>query len=585
MFFIATIYTQSYRPFISMRCRSKLPRNREQENSSAPANVELNEAKERKASIVSCRLNVGSARAKSRQTGRAEPSRRRETFGLRGAWVNKRWYETASCNATRDCKRCPDGDAAESQRDNRFANRLSSPVALSRSPLLENREKCQSERPRCDKIFKLVYSDWSIRSMATKIKMEHVRSYIDPQIGNPSKNTTNLIEWNVDMNVTISNVKKSKLFQRSRGIVLFFLVIIFAVTLSHLRKEVRALQAQMQSVNVNLLVLMSKYDRLNRSFNRAWSQRSDKIHQHRNMHDVKRLLDGSTSISKVVEIFDDVRNANNRSTYTYNPVAPYLNSNKNSKDKYLSRDDVHGTNNENDIPITKPLTDVDDYDDNFDKDETNLRIERAVLTIEKQNTTSTQINTNRDVDVSHDNDDDDDYNDHELDIWKEPRTGRARRDERRGPLVATFVGAIPEQHVTDTVYIGPWVKSTKNDTQFSLTKFHLVEDKKSIEVTATGLYMISAQIFYFGEPTNYSYWILLSSEGKSRTQKLVKCSTSSSTTATEVSCYTSVITQLQRGDRVHIQQQEKDRLINMREGHSYVQLVLLSNNIRKKRLR
>ncbi|XP_076633090.1 uncharacterized protein LOC143347623 isoform X4 [Colletes latitarsis] len=331
--------------------------------------------------------------------------------------------------------------------------------------------------------------------MATQIKMEHVRSYVDPQIGNPSKNTTNLIEWNVDMNVTISNVKKSKLFQRSRGIVLFFLVIIFAVTLSHLRKEVRALQAQMQSVNVNLLVLMSKYDRLNRSFNRAWSQRSDKILQHRSTHDVKRLLDGSSSISKVVEIFDDVRTANNRSTYTYNSVAPYLNSNENSKDKYLSRDDVHG------------------------------------------------------------------------------------------PLVATFVGAIPEQHVTDTVYIGPWVKSTKNDTQYSLTKFHLVEDKKSIEVTATGLYMISAQIFYFGEPTNYSYWILLSSEGKSRTQKLVKCSTSSSTTATEVSCYTSVITPLQRGDRVHIQQQEKDRLINMREGHSYVQLVLLSNNIRKKRLR
>ncbi|XP_076633088.1 uncharacterized protein LOC143347623 isoform X3 [Colletes latitarsis] len=359
----------------------------------------------------------------------------------------------------------------------------------------------------------------------------------------------------------------------------------------------------MQSVNVNLLVLMSKYDRLNRSFNRAWSQRSDKILQHRSTHDVKRLLDGSSSISKVVEIFDDVRTANNRSTYTYNSVAPYLNSNENSKDKYLSRDDVHGTNNENDIPITKPLTDVDDYDGNFDKDETNLRIERAVLTIEKQNTTSTQIDTNRDVGVSRGNDDDDDYNDHELDIWKEPRTGRAKRDERRGkkrrknkrrpkrshrrlgPLVATFVGAIPEQHVTDTVYIGPWVKSTKNDTQYSLTKFHLVEDKKSIEVTATGLYMISAQIFYFGEPTNYSYWILLSSEGKSRTQKLVKCSTSSSTTATEVSCYTSVITPLQRGDRVHIQQQEKDRLINMREGHSYVQLVLLSNNIRKKRLR
>lgn len=96
--------------------------------------------------------------------------------------------------------------------------------------------------------------------------------------------------------------------------------------------------------------------------------------------------------------------------------------------------------------------------------------------------------------------------------------------------------------------------------------------------------MISAQIFYFGEPTNYSYWILLNSEGKSTTQKLVKCSTASSTSATEVSCYTSVITPLQRGDRVHIQQQERDRLINMREGHSYIQLVLLSNTICKKRL-
>lgn len=44
------------------------------------------------------------------------------------------------------------------------------------------------------------------------------------------------------------------------------------------------------------------------------------------------------------------------------------------------------------------------------------------------------------------------------------------------------------------VYIGPWVKSSKNNTQYNLNKFHLVEDKKSIEVTAPGLYMISAQV-------------------------------------------------------------------------------------------
>ncbi|KOC62294.1 hypothetical protein WH47_04052 [Habropoda laboriosa] len=258
--------------------------------------------------------------------------------------------------------------------------------------------------------------------MARKIKMEHLKSDIDLHVDNPTKNAENLIEWNVDMKVTVSNV---------------------------------------QSINVNLLLLMSKYDRLNRSLNRAWIHRSERFLENRNLHDMQRLLEEASSITKTIDIFDRIRR----------------------------------------------------------------------------------------------------------------------------PLVATFVGAIPEQHITDTVYIGPWVKSTKNDTQYSLNKFHLVEDKKSIEVTVTGLYMISAQIFYFGEPTNYSYWILLNSEGKSTTQKLVKCSTASSASATEVSCYTSVIIPLQRGDRVHIQQQERDRLINMREGHSYIQLVLLSNNTSRRRVR
>ncbi|XP_053998400.1 uncharacterized protein LOC128887018 isoform X1 [Hylaeus anthracinus] len=438
--------------------------------------------------------------------------------------------------------------------------------------------------------------------MATKIKMEHVRSYIDPQIGNPAKSTGNFIEWNVDMNVTISNVKKSKMFQRSRGIVLFLLVIVFAVILSHLRKEVRALQVQMQSVNVNLLILMSKYDRLNRSFNRAWSQRPDKFLEQRNMHNVKRILDGASTASKVIQVFDEIRNASNGNSYTYNSVAPYLNSTRNSEDEFSSNNNIRGTNKGNYITIPKTSTELENNDNFGNKDETNLRIERAILTVEKQNSTNRHSDLNSD-DVTDNSNIKDDYDDDESDIWKEPRTGRARRDEGRGkkrgknkrrpkrsrrrlgPLVATFVGAIPEQHITDTVYIGPWVKSVKSNTQYSLNKFHLVEDKKSIEVTTTGLYMISAQIFYFGEPTNYSYWILLSSEGKSTTQKLVKCSTASSTSATEVSCYTSVITPLQRGDRVHIQQQEKNRLINMREGHSYVQLVLLSNNTRRKRLR
>nr|XP_033189534.1 uncharacterized protein LOC117156540 isoform X1 [Bombus vancouverensis nearcticus] len=433
--------------------------------------------------------------------------------------------------------------------------------------------------------------------MATKITMEHVQDDIDLQVDrNRSKNAANLIEWNVDMNVTVSNVKKSKMFQRFRTIVIFFVAIIFAIILSHLRKEVRALQIQVQSLNVNLLLLTSKYDRINRSVNRAWIQRSERLLENKKLHDVRILLQGVSSISKASEI-SEVRNSRiYGNPYTYNVIIPYINSMKNSKDMYMSRDNAYGTNNGNNIATSKLFMKLKSNEDNMSN--SNLRIERAALTLQERKLTEEEIREKIYNNVNDDYYSDDD----DLDFWREPRSGRSRRAEGRGkkrgknkrrpkrshrrlgPLVATFVGAVPEQHITDTVYIGPWVKSTKNNTQYNLNKFHLVEDKKSIEVTATGLYMISAQIFYFGEPTNYSYWILLSSEGKSTTQKLVKCSTASSTSATEVSCYTSVITPLQRGDRVHIQQQERDRLINMREGHSYIQLVLLSNNVCKKRL-
>ena len=67
------------------------------------------------------------------------------------------------------------------------------------------------------------------------------------------------------------------------------------------------------------------------------------------------------------------------------------------------------------------------------------------------------------------------------------------------------------------------------------------------------------QIFYFGESTHYSYWILLSSEGESVTQKLAKCATVSAVTDTEISCHTSIIIPMKRGDRIRVQQQERNR--------------------------
>ncbi|XP_043529391.1 uncharacterized protein LOC122538940 isoform X2 [Frieseomelitta varia] len=414
--------------------------------------------------------------------------------------------------------------------------------------------------------------------MATKITMEgqHIDLSVDRV---PPKNAANLIQCDVDMRVIVSSVKKSKMFQRFCAAVMFFLAILFAVMLYHLRREIRALQLQVQSLNVNLSLVTSKYDRLNQD----WIQRCGRLLENRKLDDVKRLLEEASSMSKTTDVIG-IRNKINDDA-----ANPYGDSTKNSRDGHASRNDAYGINNGNNVAASKLLAALISNED--DRANGNPRVERAAL--EKENLTEGAIqgkidNVNDDYYSDDGGDDDDDDgndsdNDNDLDIWRESHSGRSKREEGRGPLVATFVGAIPEQHITDTVYIGPWVKSIRNNTQYNLNKFHLVEDKKSIEVTVTGLYMISAQIFYFGERINYSYWILLSSEGKSSTQKLVKCSTASSPSATEVSCYTSIITPLQRGDRVHIQQQEKDRLINMREGYSYIQLVLLSNNVRKKR--
>lgn len=45
-----------------------------------------------------------------------------------------------------------------------------------------------------------------------------------------------------------------------------------------------------------------------------------------------------------------------------------------------------------------------------------------------------------------------------------------------------------------SAHIGPWVRHYKNESKYSFNKFHLVDDRKAIEVTVDGLYMISAQV-------------------------------------------------------------------------------------------
>ncbi|XP_015119958.1 uncharacterized protein LOC107043138 isoform X4 [Diachasma alloeum] len=315
-----------------------------------------------------------------------------------------------------------------------------------------------------------------------------------------------VFEYNVNMSVSLSNSKRSKIFQRTQSLVIVLMTVAFFLLFSQLRREVRALEAQMNSMNSNLVILMLRYERLNRL----------------NRLNYYRKPQGIPAESPAKLIIDS----------------------DHRKDEIKRDDEDHSSEGPGKLHPG--------------------RFERSVVMFDSNNVT--------DVATISDN----------QGVWSDARGGRAKREEVRGPLVATFVGAVPEQHVTDTVYIGPWVK--RNETRYGFNKFHLVEDKRSIEVTANGLYMISAQIYYYGEKTHYSYWILLSSEGSSTTRKIIKCATVSAVSATEASCHTSVILPLRRGDRLHIQQQERNRLINLREGHSYVQVMLLSSDQQKRRL-
>lgn len=63
-----------------------------------------------------------------------------------------------------------------------------------------------------------------------------------------SRTQIGLIEWNVDMNVTVGNVKRSKIFQRTRTFAILVLAVTFAILLSHVKKEMRSLQEQVRVV-------------------------------------------------------------------------------------------------------------------------------------------------------------------------------------------------------------------------------------------------------------------------------------------------------------------------------------------------
>ncbi|XP_071557700.1 uncharacterized protein [Temnothorax nylanderi] len=172
----------------------------------------------------------------------------------------------------------------------------------------------------------------------------------------------------------------------------------------------------------------------------------------------------------------------------------------------------------------------------------------------------------------------------------EEKSRTRRRSEKKEPLlplVATFKGGMDTldfnltRTPTDSYNIGPWIKSEHDNHQYEFTKFHLVESNMAIEVAINGLYMISVQITYYGTPPNYSYGILLNSEGASKKEMLITCSAVSSENGNKVSCYTSIIKYLKKRDRLSLQQVEKNRALDMKEGYSQIQITLLANDRRR----
>lgn len=65
----------------------------------------------------------------------------------------------------------------------------------------------------------------------------------DVTTGKPSS-ADKIIEYNVNMNVSLSNEKKSRIFQMTQSLVIIILAITFLIAYTQLKTEIRILQAQ-----------------------------------------------------------------------------------------------------------------------------------------------------------------------------------------------------------------------------------------------------------------------------------------------------------------------------------------------------
>ncbi|XP_046742488.1 uncharacterized protein LOC124409111 [Diprion similis] len=409
--------------------------------------------------------------------------------------------------------------------------------------------------------------------------------------GNVKERTTEVIDVNIKANLTVSNSKGSKFVQKSLLFFVLFFTSIFTIILFNVRRELQALKFQEQCIETKIAILMTKYEKVSNQLSR--------IRSHTNYNKYQPI---TTSYTSELIFPSNDKPLNNKARVTTSPSTDQENSSLIQKENITLT--VTGKRSENDKEYSENTSMKRNQSKNSN------RFIRTIINATDQNDNPTMEYIEKNVadtsSLNADRENNEIMNvkkDDNVGLWSEARTARMRRDNDRrgkirtknkrrpnrsrrrlGPLVVTFVGSVPEQHITDQgSVIGPWVKLPKDTSYYDLQRFHLVDNNKSIEITMNGLYMISAQMFYFGKHTNYSYWIIVTSEGESSPRKITKCSAVASTSANEVSCHTNVVLPLRRGDRVQLKQEECDRLINLREGFSYVQLVLLSNEADRKR--
>lgn len=129
--------------------------------------------------------------------------------------------------------------------------------------------------------------------------------------------------------------------------------------------------------------------------------------------------------------------------------------------------------------------------------------------------------------------------------------------------------------------IGPWwYDDNTGSGEYKFSKFHLTEERKSIEITEPALYFIYAQIYYHTTSPKNSYSICVRSEGSSVEHVIARCSAvgTNNSQITEISCFTAGVKILKKNDRVYLKQIEKNRLINLRDGYSFFGLVRLNNS-------